>query len=289
MSMEMVATHVAEDLQIADVENVIEQGCEWLRTRLAKAGKERLVIGLSGGIDSAVAALWAARAIGAENLTLLAMPYGLYTPPALNHGRSTKDSVEHAKLVAEKLPGAEFLIQDIAHVADAEIWDSGLYKEWTLNPDSPEIQIALGNVKARLRAVRLRGFANRRNALLLGTENLSELMLGYFTLGGDDESDLEIIEHFYKTQVYQLAHALGVPEPIINKPPSADLWEGQSDEGELGFSYQDADQVLRLAQAAPEFEGEIPGVDAAIAKRVIQRVRATQFKRDPKPVFVPNL
>lgn len=139
-----------------------------------------------------------------------------------------------------------------------------------------------------MRAVRLRTFANRLGALLLGTENKSEHYLGYFTTGGDEESDLELLGNYLKAEVVQLARALGVPREIIEKAPSADLWTGQTDEDELGFTYRDADQVLQLTECSTELTADAAArcaVPLDVARRVLARVKATEFKRAPKPVY----
>lgn len=285
-----VAADTPEDgealLRLADAEGELAAGAAWLRERLEAAGRHRVVLGLSGGLDSAVAALWAGRALGAEHVTAVAMPYGL-----LHHATfasSAAASLEDARRLAACLPGADYRELDIAATVDTEADGTGLMAELRQSPEDPALRLALANLKARVRAVRLRYFANRLDALLLGTENKSEHYLGYFTIGGDEESDLELLPNYFKTEVIQLARALGVPQDIVTKSPSADLWAGQTDEAELGFIYRDADYVLHLTGCSTDLTAEAAAlcrVLPAVAERVLQRVRATAFKRAPKPVF----
>lgn len=264
----------------------IEGGSSWLREQLSRAGHERVVIGLSGGIDSAVTAMWANRALGNGAAILVSMPYGLLAPSAFE--ASSLDSVSHSRLVAAQLAGADYRELDIARTVDAEAEVTGLAADLRGLRAEPGARSALGNLKARIRAVRLRYFANRMGALLLGTENKTEHCLGYFTIGGDEESDLELLGNYLKAEVVQLARALGVPREVIHKAPSADLWTGQTDEGELGFTYRDADHVLHATscRAALTGGGAVRlATDVETTNRVLARVRATEFKRAPKPVY----
>ena len=269
-----------------DVRAELAAGSRWLSERLRSTGLSRLVIGLSGGIDSAVTATWAARALGNEALILVAMPYGLLAPGSF--AASARDSLTHARLVAAQLPGVDYRELDIALTVDAEAETNGLAADLRGAPNEPRLQSALANVKARVRAVRLRYFANRHDALLLGTENKTEHYLGYFTISGDEESDVELLGNYLKSEVGQLASTLGVPREIIEKRPSADLWTGQTDEGELGFTYRDADHVLHVTggrAVLPSDAAARCAADIDTVHRVLSRVRATDFKRVPKPVF----
>lgn len=269
-----------------DTDRELVAGEAWLRERTASSGTSRLVLGVSGGIDSAVVARWAARALGPRTLLLVTLPYGLLAPSRF--AASAPASLGDARLVAATLPGAEFRELDIAPTVDAEAAATGLAADLERAPDDPRLRLALANVKARVRAVRLRYFANRYDGLLLGTENKTEHFLGYFTIGGDEESDLEILGNYLKAEVRQLGAALGVPQPILDKAPSADLWAGQTDEAELGFTYADADHVLYLTNCADAFTPDAASacrVERVVADRVLARVRASAFKRAAKPVF----
>lgn len=269
----------------AVADDAVPLGGAWLRAELAAAGLDRLVIGLSGGIDSAVTALWAARAIGAERLVLAAMPYGLVAPALF--APSAPDSLADARRVVEETPAVDSRVLDIAPVVDAVAAGTGLAAALDQAPDDPDLRRDLGNVKARVRAVHLRYLANRLSGLVLGTENRTEHLLGHFTVGGDEESDLELLSPYLKSQVRTLASRLGVPAAIVAKAPSADLFAGQTDEGELGYSYADADAVLFATggDAARRPEALALGVPAAVVDRVLARVARTAFKRRPKPTF----
>ena len=262
-----------------DVSGVLEQGDSFLSGALQESGQKCFVLGLSGGIDSAVAALWAARAVGVDRLILVSLPYGLRSkgrfPP------SSESSVSDADVLGDFLgrQGATYIRSDIAQAVDAEAEAIGLAG------DSADEVIALGNLKARVRAVRLRTLSNIHKGLVLGTENRTENLLGYFTRGGDEESDVEILTCFYKTEVRILAAKLEVPESIQCKAPSADLWPGQEDERELGFAYEIADPVLAQLDVGDDEDPDIP---AAVRKQVLEQVRRTQFKRSPKPSFRPQ-
>lgn len=282
------AMHNAERLMIPPLNAAteIEGGSAWLRERLDNAHHDRVVIGLSGGVDSAVAAMWASRALGSAAVILVSMPYGLLAHSTFE--ASTLDSVAHARRVAGQLGGVDYRELDIAPTVDAEAEVTGLAADLRKNPGDIGARSALGNLKARVRAVRLRYFANRMSALLLGTENKTEHYLGYFTIGGDEESDLELLGNYLKAEVLHLARALGVPPEVINKAPSADLWSGQTDEGELGFTYREADHVLYATGCAAELTGEAAlrcVTDLETTNRILARVRATEFKRAPKPVY----
>lgn len=301
---------VPAQLQVRDPEAVLEEGAEWLRSYLEETGQERLVVCVSGGLDSAVTALWAARAVGPERLILLGLPYGLEVDgtawPA-----DDPTSMEHAARVAEELGGdVDFRVLDIAPVVDREARDSGLLEVDEGSGDAgsgagtgPDpVTRWRGNLKARVRAVRGRTVANYAGGLLLGTENRSEYLLGYFTVDGDEQSDLGLLRSFFKTEVRQLAAGLPVPGPIREKPPSAGLWPGQADSRELGFDYHAADRVLHhffghagdellpsIEQGEEELDAvEVPGVEPAVVRKVLDRVRATGFKRRSTPHYRPS-
>jgi NAD+ synthase len=196
----------------------------FLRRRLDEAGFCRLVLGMSGGIDSALVAALAARVIGPENVHAVIMPYRTSNP----------ESAAHARLASERL-GLPWESCDISPMVDAMV---------ATDPTMDDRR--KGNVMARCRMVVLFDRAAKLGALVAGTSNRTESLLGYFTIFGDGACSLKPIAHLYKCQVKAISRHLGVPDAILRKAPSADLWQGQTDEGELGFTYDEADQILYL-------------------------------------------
>jgi len=233
---------------------------EFLRDEATRRrGFERAVVGLSGGVDSAVTTYLAARAFGPTNVHAFLMPYKT----------SSQESHDHAMLVAERL-GIHAVVYPITDAVD------GLLGQ---DPDecSPHRR---GNVCARTRMIVLFDQAYKLSAIPLGTGNKTERMFGYFTWHGDDAPPLNPLGDLFKTQVRQLARHLGVPEPIISKPPSADLIKGQTDEGDLGIEYVQADLILDKLLAGYSPEQLIGwGFDAKDVEVVRRRVNSTHWKR----------
>ncbi|MBP7688610.1 MAG: NAD+ synthase [Thermoflexales bacterium] len=231
----------------------------FLRDEIRKVGVEHAVIGLSGGIDSAVACYLVAKAIGAHNVYAVRMPYRT----------SSQDSLDHAQLVIDDLKINSETV-DITDMADPLI------------DRTPGITAKRkGNVMARARMIVLFDRSAAHGALVVGTSNKTELLLGYGTLFGDMASALNPIGDLYKTQVRQLARALGVPSPIIDKPPSADLWLGQTDEAEMGLTYAEVDQLLYLLvdERYTIDDAVDVGFDRAYVDRVWRLIRTMHFKR----------
>jgi NAD+ synthase len=233
----------------------------FLREEVSSARLERVVIGLSGGVDSAVVAALCARAFGPENVLGILLPYRTSNP----------DSAADARRVAEQL-GIPTRDVDISGMADAYLQASGV-------KDARR----RGNVLARCRMVVLYDLSVEWCGLVVGTSNKSELLLGYSTQWGDGAYALNPIGDLYKHQVYQVARYLELPEGVIAKPPSADLFEGQTDEAELGFRYADADRILlRLVDRRfSEAELVAEGFDRELVRRIAERVVTSQFKRVP--------
>ena len=232
-----------------------ERISSWIRERVEEAGAEGVVVGISGGIDSAVTAVLVKMGLGDGVL-------GLILPC-----HSDPTDVEHARLVA-----AAFGIKT-EYVNLTPVFDRLL----TALP--PGNRVAVGNLKPRLRMTVLYYFANSRNYLVAGTGNKSEIKTGYFTKYGDGGVDILPLGDLLKTQVRQLACELGIPEEIIAKPPSAGLWEGQTDEGEMGLAYEELDKALMAIEAGGTGE-----CNREALARVMAMMAASQHKREPIPI-----
>lgn len=203
-----------------DAADIIES---FIAERLAESGANGVAIGLSGGLDSSVTAALSARAIGKDRVLGVAMP---------EEDSDPKD-LKHARLLAKSL-GIELRVVDISGALKC------IEECISTKPD----KLTMANLKARTRMIVLYCLANSENRLILGCSNKSELMVGYFTKFGDGASDYLPIGDLYKSQVRTLALELGIPEAIIRKVPSAGLWKGQTDEGEMGLSYDMLDAIL---------------------------------------------
>jgi len=193
----------------------------WIKQKVKASGAKGIILGLSGGIDSAVVAALAKKAVGPHKLLVLFMPCN-------SHPQDLKD----AKLVAHQL-GLKSKLVDL----------SAVYNNF-LKILPGAISLARGNLKVRLRMCTLYYFANKLNYLVCGTGNKSELMVGYFTKHGDGGVDILPIADLFKRQVRILAKELKIPEEIIVKPPTAGLWNGQTDEAEMGITYNELDDIL---------------------------------------------
>ncbi len=247
--------------------------CNFIKSEVFKAGLKRVVLGLSGGIDSAASCFLAVSALGKDNVTALIMPYE----------SSSKSSMDDALKVVNML-GIKYYVSDISNQINEYFkieTDEAEKSENTYITGDIVLKLRKGNKMARERMSILYDYSYKLNSLVLGTSNKSELLLGYGTLYGDTASALNPIGDIYKTQIYQLAEHLGIPKTIINKPPSADLWEGQSDESELGFTYKTADDIMYLLidkMYKPEVVISL-GFEENIVNNIYERIKKSQYKR----------
>jgi NAD+ synthase len=248
-------------MNLENPEKTAAEIISFIKSAFSASGFSRAVIGVSGGVDSATSCMLAVNALGKENVYPVLMPYGIITMQA------TIDAMKFVQGLGISV--GQISRVDIKPAVDAIISASG-----------PVDSLRRGNIMARERMTVLFDQAKKRNALVVGTENRSEHMLGYYTRFGDEASDIEPIGHLYKTQVLELAKHLKVPADIISKTPSADLWAGQTDEGELGFTYQDADEILYQYYDLKIPEEKIAGanISAEIVKRVTGRLKTHEFK-----------
>ncbi len=231
----------------------------FIQDEIAKTGMKRAVIGLSGGIDSALSAFLSAEALGAQNVLAVRMPYRT----------SSADSLEDAEKVISAL-GLSSLTVPITEMADPLI---------NQFPDMSNTR--KGNIMARLRMTVLYDQSVAWGGLVMGTSNKTEILLGYSTIYGDSGVALQPIGDLFKTQIRQLSADLGLPVSIQQKAPSADLWAGQTDEGELGFTYDDVDKVLYLLVDERYTVEEV--IDEGFARPFVEgvwrRVKINHYKR----------
>ena len=237
---------------------------DFIHTGITQAGFSRAVVGLSGGIDSSLSCYLTVEALGSENVLGIRMPYETSSP----------ESLEHAQLVIDEL-GIKSLTVPITEMVDP------LFERF---PEANHLR--RGNAMARARMIILYDQSQAFEGLVIGTGNKTEILLGYTTLYGDSACALNPVGDLYKTQVRQMARALGIPEVIIQKPPSADLWLGQTDEGELGFTYEEVDQLLYLIvdQGYKPDECVKAGFSELFVKAVVDINRKNHFKRVMPPI-----
>ena len=255
----------------------------FIRDTFNRTGKSTAVIALSGGLDSATSLVLATKAIGADHV------HAYYLPSKTSNHQNESDA--RAAVKTAQLPEKNFRIIPITSI---------IQKSWRIinrhsRPDRESIQIStkewipgqarndgrlrLANMAARIRMTIIFDQAKKLDALVIGTENRSEHLLGYFTRFGDEASDIEPFRHLFKTQIIALAQTLGIPQSIIDKPPSADLWPGQTDAAELGFTYTEADPILELIdQQKTKAEIIKRGYEENLITAVFAKVNNASFK-----------
>ena len=244
------------DLNLKEVHNEL---VEFLRESFKKTGFSKAVLGLSGGIDSALVAYLLRDALGKENVLAIMMPYKSSNP----------DSLNHAKLVVEDL-GINSKTIEITDMIDAYFKNE---KEAT--------SLRMGNKMARERMSILFDYSSKENALVIGTSNKTEIYLGYSTQFGDSACALNPIGDLYKTNIWDLSRYLKIPNELIEKKPSADLWEGQTDEQEMGLTYKEADQVLyRMLEENKKVDEVLAeGFNKDLVDNIVRRMNRSEYKR----------
>ncbi len=247
--------------RITDNKMALDHLCAFVERNTKKAGFERAVLGLSGGVDSSLSCAITAAALGPRNVLACLMPYKSSHP----------DSVRHAEMLTDQL-GVERVLHDISASVDA-------YFDRFPGADRNR----RGNKMARERMSVLYDQSAAFEGLVIGTSNRTEIMLGYGTLHGDTACAINPLGGLYKTHVFELARAAGVPEEIVSKPPTADLWNGQTDEGELGFAYRDVDRLLfhMIEKGEPDSVLVEFGFGRTFIEKVRGMVARFDFKRRP--------
>lgn len=252
-------------LPIINPEKEKERIITLIKQTVAKSGIKNVIIGMSGGIDSAISFSLLRQGIPPQNIF----------PAHLYYFESSIEKNIKTLLETTSIPSENIYNLSIKNSVDE------LKKDLRLNNENEkDYRLRLGNIMARTRMIMLYDLAKKHNALVLGTENKSEYLLGYFTRFGDEASDIEPIQHLYKTQIYQLAEHLRIPEAIIKQKPTAGLWSGQTDEGEFGFSYEDADKILYCYFDKKLSEEEITekGLRKTTVEKVLQFAKKNNFK-----------
>ncbi|HNW81329.1 MAG TPA: NAD+ synthase [bacterium] len=250
------------DLPLMNYDKVYSELIEFIRIEMEKTGMKKAVLGLSGGLDSAIVSFLASKALGPENVTGILMPYRT----------SNRSSFNDAMKMVE-FTGIKHKIIEITNAVD-------VIAKHNMTDTEHLKAIRLGNIMARVRMITLFDFSTAHDAIVFGTGNKSEILLGYFTLFGDGANAINPIGSIYKTHLFQLAEHLELPEAVIRKAPSADLFEGQTDESELGFEYRNMDPVLYALYDLKMDKNAViaKGCNKELVEFVFKRVPSMQYK-----------
>ena len=268
---QILIPHLQPERQFIEIPFSPEQTYSEIKAGILKYAKDTnftgpAILGLSGGVDSALVVALTSLALGRDRVKVFKMPYG----------KLGADAIRYADLVIQAFhtPAENVYTVNVKPAVDAAAKQLG----W--REDEPNANILLGNLMARERMQVLATYASRLIGRIFGTENYTEHLLAYFTPWGDSASHVEPIRRLYKTQVWQLALALGVPNKVINRKPTADLWVNQTDEGELGVPYQYIDQVLYATVDLKMTPKEIAakGIPAKVVGAVLERMEDYDFK-----------
>lgn len=240
------------------IDSIEKSLLDFIHSEVKSRGFEKVILGLSGGIDSALIAFLCAKALGKENVHCVMMPYKT----------SSKESLDHGKLVIEKL-GISSKLVEITPMVDSYF-----------NIEKEASNLRRGNMMARTRMAVLFDNSSKENALVVGTSNKTEILLGYSTQFGDSACGIAPIGELFKAQVIELSKRLGVPKEIIEKQPSADLWQGQTDEAELGFTYDLADEILYQFSVENKKKEDLEklGYEKAVLDLIFNRIKKNEYK-----------
>ncbi len=254
-----------------NIKPTIVNTINFIENTVYDAGFKQVVIGVSGGVDSAVACSLAVKALGKDNVHALILPYKNKQKPAVKLARLLVNQLHVPRNHIYEInigSTVDELVKQLNNLAIEQLSNKSLEK------------IRLGNLMVRVRMMILFDFAKKLPALVLGTENKSEYILGYFTRFGDEASDVEPIMNLYKTEVWEMAKYLSIPQEIINTAPTAGLWPGQTDEAQLGFSYKDADEILYGLYEVKLTEEQLvrQGIDKKTITKVRSWVKSVDFK-----------